>query len=359
MKTGIGEPVRRKEDARLIVGAGCYTDDVDLPRQTCAFVLRSIHAHARIKSIDATRARALNGVLAVLTGEDIRADGIKPIPPDASTTMPIEAQRKLPDVVLVHRHGAFTPTPYYPLAVDKVRYVGEAVALVVAETLATAKDAAELIEIAYEVLPAVTEAEEAAKPDAPLVWDDARSNVFLDAQIGDWIETERAFAGAAHVVGFETLIQRVTGVRMEARTAVGNYEAQSDRYVLHAGSGGVVRQKGEIAGILGVKPEHVRVVALDIGGNFGTKNSLFPEFPLVLWASRRVKRPVKWTCDRSEAFLSDYQGRDLTAKVELALDSKGAFLAMRGSHLSNIGAYSSSIVPLRKGVSIFSGVYRL
>src|SRR5215831_12671819 len=171
MKTGIGARVRRKEDARLLVGAGCYSDDVDLPRQAWAFVVRSPHAHARIKAID-TQAKALKGVLAVLTGEDLRADGIKPIPPDASITMPIEAQRKLPDVVLVNRHGALTPTPYYPLAVEKVRYVGEAVALVVAETLVIAKDAAELIEVDYEVLPAVTDAREAAKIDAPRVWDD-------------------------------------------------------------------------------------------------------------------------------------------------------------------------------------------
>jgi carbon-monoxide dehydrogenase large subunit len=359
MNTGIGAPVRRKEDARLLVGAGCYSDDVDLPRQARAFVLRSPHAHARIKAIDATQAKALKGVLAVLTGEDLRADGIKPIPPDASITLPMEAQRRLPDVVLVNRQGVLAPTPNYPLAVEKVRYVGEAVALVVAETLVIAKDAAELIKIDYDVLPAVTDAREAAEPNAPLVWEGMRSNVFLDAEIGDAAATERAFAAAAHVVSFETHVQRVTGVPMEARTAVGDYDVQSGRYFLHAGSGGVVRQKGEIAAILGVKPEQVRVVALDIGGNFGTKNSLFPEFPLVLWASRRLHRPVKWVCERSEAFVSDYQGRDLAGNVELALDARGRFLGMRGMYLSNIGAYSCSIVPLRKGVSIFSGLYRV
>jgi carbon-monoxide dehydrogenase large subunit len=359
MKTGIGQPVRRKEDLRLVTGGGCYSDDVDLPRQARAFVVRSVHAHARIGAIETTRAKAHKGVVAVLTGRDLLADGVKPIPPDASTTMPIEAQRRLPDVVLIHRFGAFTPTPYYPLAIDKVRYVGEAVVLVVAETLAIAKDAAELVEIDYEPLPAVVDARAAMAKEAPQIWEGAASNVFLDAEIGDAAATERAFAESAHVVKFESFIQRVTGVPMEARTAVGNYEPQSGRYFLHAGSGGVVRQKGELAGILGVKPEQVRVVAHDIGGNFGTKNSLFPEFALVLWASRRVHRPVKWTCERSEAFLSDYQGRDLFAKVELALDKGGKFLAMRGEHLSNIGAYSSSIVPLRKGVSIFSGLYRV
>src|SRR5215475_8664859 len=358
-KTGIGQPVRRKEDARLLVGAGRFSDDVDLPRQARAFVVRSVHAHARIRGIVATRAKALKGVLAVLTAADFKADGLKPIPPDASTTMPIEAQRKLPDVVLINRNGPIVPTPYYPLAVDKVRYVGEAVVLVIAETLAIAKDAAELVEIDYETLPPAIDTRQSAETGAPLVWDNTPSNIFLDAEVGDAAATERAFANAAHVVKLETWVRRVTGVPMEARTAVGSYDKQTGRYFLHAGSGGVVRQKGEIAAILGVKPEQVRVVALDIGGNFGTKNSIFPEFPLVLWASKRVGRPVKWVCERSEAFLSDYQGRDLVAKVELALDKKGRFLAMRGSHLSNVGAYTASIVPLRKGVSIFSGVYKV
>src|SRR5437660_1022509 len=356
---GIGAPVRRKEDARLVTGAGCFTDDVDLPRQTRAFVIRSVHAHARIKAIDTARAQALKGVLAVLTGADYKADGGKPIPPDASLTAPIEVQRALPDVILVNRDGPVAPTSYYPLALDKVHYVGEAVALVVAETLAIAKDAAERVEIDYEPLPAVVDTAQAAEADAPRLREPPRSNVILDAEIGDAAATERAFAAAAHVVKLNTWVQRVTGVPMEARAALGNYDAQSGRYFLHAGSGGVVRQKREIAGMLGVPPGSVQVVALDIGGNFGTKNSIFPEFPLVLWASRRIGRPVKWTCERSEAFLSEYQGRDLVAEVELALDARGRFLALRGSHLSNIGGYSSSIVPLRKGIGICSGLYRV
>jgi carbon-monoxide dehydrogenase large subunit len=359
MKNGIGAPVRRKEDARLLVGAGCYSDDVILPRQANAFVIRSVHAHARIENIDTAPAKALKGVLAVLTGADFKADGLNPIPADASIIAPIEAQRKLPDVVLINRDGPMQPTPFYPLAVDKVRFVGQAVVLVVADTLAIAKDAAERVAIDYAVLPAVVDTAQAAKPDAPRIWEHLESNLFLDAEIGDAAGTDRAFAAAAHVARLETWVQRVTGVPMEARTAVGNYDAQSKRYFLHAGSGGVVRQKHELAAILGVPFDSVQVVARDIGGNFGTKNSIFPEFPLVLWASRRVGRPVKWVCDRSEAFLSDYQGRDLVAKIELALDKNGKFLAMRGSHLSNIGAFGASIVPLRKGVTIFSGVYRV
>jgi aerobic carbon-monoxide dehydrogenase large subunit len=356
---GIGAPVRRKEDARLVVGAGCFSDDIDLPHQARAFVVRSVHAHARIKAIDVTRAKALKGVLAVLTGADYHADGGKPIPPDHALTAPIEALRPFPDVILVNRAGPVVPTTYYPLAVDKVHYVGEAVALVVAETLAIAKDAAELVEIDYEPLPAVVDTAQAAAADAPPLREPPLSNVILDADIGDAVATERAFAAAAHVVKLDTWVHRVTGVPMEARAAVGSYDAKSGRYVLQAGSGGVVRQKAEIAGMLGAPLASVQVVALDIGGNFGTKNSLFPEFPLVLWASRRIGRPVKWTCERSEAFLSDYQGRDLVAEVELALDARGRFLALRGSHLSNIGGYSSSIIPLRKGIGICSGLYRV
>jgi carbon-monoxide dehydrogenase large subunit len=356
---GIGAPVRRKEDLRLVTGGGCFSDDVTLPRQTRAFVLRSVHAHARIVAIDTTRAKALQGVLAVLTGADYQAEGGKPIPPDASLTAPIEAQRKFPDVILVNREGPVVTTTYYPLAVGKVRYVGEAVVLVVAETLAIARDAAELVEIEYEPLPAVVETAPAAEPGAPRLREPPLANIILDAEIGDAVATAHAFAAAAHVVRLQTWVQRVTGVPMEARAAVGSYDAASGRYFLHAGSGGVVRQKGEIAGMLGVPPANVQVVALDIGGNFGTKNSLYPEFPLLCWAARRVGRPVKWTCERSEAFLSDYQGRDLVADVELALDKRGKFLALHGAHLSNLGGYSSSIVPLRKGIGICSGLYRI
>jgi carbon-monoxide dehydrogenase large subunit len=186
-----------------------------------------------------------------------------------------------------------------------------------------------------------------------------RSNICLDSEHGDADATEAGFARAKHVVKLSTWISRVTGVPMEPRTAVGHFDPASGRYTVHAGSGGVHRQKREIAMILNVPLESVRVVAHDIGGNFGTKNSLFPEFPLIAWASKKLGRPVKWTCERSEAFLSDYQGRDLAADVELALDGEGRFLALRGELLSNLGAHAASIVPLRKGVSIINGLYRI
>jgi aerobic carbon-monoxide dehydrogenase large subunit len=357
---GIGQPVPRKEDRRLVTGAGRYSNDLTFSNEAHAFMLRSTHAHARIVSIDTKAACATPGVVGVLTGIEVEADGLKPIPPDFLFVGSEEFQRLLPEPILHNRDGsAIFASPYPILPRDCVRYVGQAVAMVVAETVAAAKDAAERIEITYEPLPAVTDTAAAADPCAPRLWEHAASNVCVDAEIGDREATEAAFARAKHVVSLRTWIQRVTGVPMETRSAIGIYDATTERYILYAGSGGVVRQKREIAGILNVPFESVRVVAYDIGGNFGTKNSLFPEFPLLVWAARKVGRPVKWTCERGEAFLSDYQGRDLVSDTELALDGEGTFLALRGSNLSNIGAYAASIVPLRKGVSIISGLYRI
>jgi aerobic carbon-monoxide dehydrogenase large subunit len=357
---GIGQPVLRKEDLRLLTGAGRYSDDLSFSNEAHAFMLRSTHAHARIVRMDTKAARAAPGVLSVLTGIEVEADGLQPIPPDFLFTGSEEFQRSLPDPILRNTDGSpIFASPYPLLPRDCVRYAGQAVAMVVAETVVAAKDAAELINITYEPLPVVTGTAAAADPDAPRLWRHAASNVCVDAEIGDREATEAAFARATHVVSLHTWIQRVTGVPMETRSAVGVYDATTERYILYAGSGGVVRQKREIAGILNVPFESVRVVAYDIGGNFGTKNSLFPEFPLLVWAARKVGRPVKWTCERTEAFLSDYQGRDLVSDTELALDGEGTFLALRGSNLSNIGAYAASIVPLRKGVGIISGLYRI
>ena len=357
---GIGQPVRRKEDLRLITGAGRYSDDLSLPDQAYAAVLRSPHAHARIIAIDTKAARKAKGVFSVLTGIDVEADGLKPIPPDFLFLGNLEFQRSLPDPILQNTDGSkIFDSPYPLLPRDRVRYVGQAVAVVVAQTVTAAQDAVELIDIEYEQLPGVTETAAAADPSMPRVWDHAQSNVCLDAQLGDKAATDAAFARGTYVVSLSTWIQRVTGVPMETRSAVGHFDTASGRYALYTGSGGVVRQKREISEILGVPFESVRVVAHDIGGNFGTKNSLFPEHPLLLWAAKKVGRPVKWTCERREAFLSDYQGRDLVSETELALDAQGNFLALRGSNLSNIGAYAASIIPLRKGVGIMSGLYRI
>jgi carbon-monoxide dehydrogenase large subunit len=358
--SGIGQPVRRKEDARLVVGAGRYSDDLNLPNQAHAVMLRSPHAHAQIVRIDTEAALAAPGVVAVLIGSDVEADGLAPIPPDFLFLGTLEFQRSLPDPILTNTDGSsIFESPYPLLTKDRVRYIGQAVAMVVAETINAAKDAAELIDIEYQALPSVTDTAEAADPDAPRLWDHAPSNVCLDAELGNKAPTDAAFARAAHVVSLSTWIQRVTGVPMETRSAVGVFDAATERYTLYAGSGGVVRQKREISEILRVPFESVRIVARDIGGNFGTKNSLFPEHPLLVWAAKKIGRPVKWTCERTEAFLSDYQGRDLVSETELALDAQGTFLALRGSNLSNIGAYAASLVPLRKGVGIMSGLYRI
>ncbi len=352
MQSGIGTTVRRKEDLRLVTGRGCYSDDFDFPDQAYGAAVRSPHAHALIRGIDVAAARAMPGVLAVLTGADALADGLTRIPH-------LTAAGTAPDIVLVNRDGSPVPAaPHYVLPADRVRHVGTAVAFVIAETVAQAKDAAEKVIVDYEPLPAVTDAKAAIEKDAPRLYDEL-PNIMIDAEVGDAAATDAAFARAAHVTRLDTWINRVTGVPMEPRAAVGIYDAASNRYTLYAGSGGIVRQKKEIAAILGVPFESVRVIAQEIGGNFGTRNSFFPEFALVVWGSRRVGRPVKWTADRSEAFVSDYMGRDLTVSAELALDAQGRFLALRSSNLSNVGAHSGSYVPLVKGVGLATSGYRI
>ena len=352
MNAGIGQTVRRKEDARLVTGRGNYSDDFNLPGQAYGAAVRSPHAHALIRAIDVTAARAMPGVLAVLTGQDALADGLKRIPHLAAAGTP-------PDIVLTNRDGSPVPVaPHHVLATDRVRHVGAAVAFVIAETIAEAKDAAEKVAVDYEPLPAVIDATAAAEPDAPRLYDDL-PNIMIDAEVGDAKATDAAFARAAHITRLDTWVNRVTGVPMEPRAAVGSYDAETGRYTLYAGSGGIVRQKKEIAAILSVPFESVRVVAHEIGGNFGTRNSFFPEFALVVWGSRKVGRPVKWTAERHEAFVTDYMGRDLTVSAELALDADGRFLALRTNNLSNVGAHSGSYVPLVKGVGLATSGYRI
>jgi aerobic carbon-monoxide dehydrogenase large subunit len=352
MPAGIGDSVLRKEDARLLTGRGCYSDDVNVSGQAHAVAVRSPHAHALIRAIDAAAALAVPGVLAVLTGADALADGLRPIPHNTTSGTP-------PDIVLHNRDrsaAAVAPHPVLPL--DRVRHVGTAVAFVIAETLASAKEAAERVLISYDPLPAFSTATEAIKPGAPRLYDDI-PNILIDAEVGDAAATADAFARAAHITRLDTRLNRVTGVPMEPRAAVGVYDAVTTRYTLYAGSGGVVRQKRELAGILNVPEAAVRVIARDIGGNFGTRNGFFPEFALVVWGSKRVGRPVKWTCERHEAFASDYMGRDLAVSIELALDAGGRFLALRTDNVSNVGAHSASYVPLVKGAQLATSGYRI
>jgi carbon-monoxide dehydrogenase large subunit len=349
----IGQPVRRREDLRLVTGKGSYADDVNLPGQAYAVMVRSPHAHARIRAIDTEAAMAAPGVLAVLTGRDLVADGLKPIPHKVWSQHPAE-------VTLEGREGFKTFTaPHYPLPSDKVRFVGEGIAMVVARSVAAAKDGAELVEIDYDVLPAVTDTREAANPDSPRLFDEAASNVVVDGELGDAAATAAAFARAAHVVKFDTWVQRITGVPMEPRAAVAEFDSATRRTTLYAGSGGVWRLKDDLATILAVPPDDVRVIMREVGGNFGTRGMIYAEFALVAWASRRLGQPVKWTGDRHEAFLCDYQARDLAVTAELALDTQGNFLAMRGSNISNAGAHTTNYSPLQKGVEIMTTIYRV
>jgi aerobic carbon-monoxide dehydrogenase large subunit len=351
--SGIGQPVRRKEDLRLVRGEGRYTADENLPGHAYAVMVRAPHAHARIRAIKVERATVVAGVLTVLTGRDFVADGLKPIPHKQWSQHPAE-------IPLANTDGSepFT-APHYPLSIDKARFVGEAVAMVVAETLLAAKEAAEHVEVDYDALPSVTDTVAAAQPGAPRVHEDAASNVCVDAQLGDAAATAARFARAAHVVKFKTWVQRVTGVPMEPRAALAVYDQAARRFTLYAGNGGAVRLKHDLATILNVPAESVRVLMNDVGGNFGTRGMIYPEFALVAWAARRLGRPVKWIGERHESFLSDYQARDLVVEAELALDARGNFLAMRGSNIGNLGGHPTNFSMIQKGVEIMSSIYRM
>jgi carbon-monoxide dehydrogenase large subunit len=349
----IGKPIPRNEDERLATGRGRFSDDFSLEGQAYAVMLRSPHPHARILGIDAARAKAMPGVLGVFTGADCRADGLGAIPHDPLPKTKYDMK------LHAAGGGAVFFGPHSLLPDDKARHVGEAVVMVVAETVPQALDAAETVEIDYEVLPGAYHSEDAMRPGAPVIWSEVPSNVPIDTFFGDREATEEAFARADHVVALDLHIDRVTGLPLEPRAALGEYDSASGRYTLHAGSGGAVRQKRELAAVLGIAPERVRVLSYDVGGNFGTRNRVFVEFALVLWAARKLGRPVKFTATRSEAFLSDYQGRDLVTKVELALARDGRLLAMRATNISNVGAYCVSLSPLSKGAGLIVGPYTI
>ena len=349
----VGQPLRRKEDERLITGRGQFTDDFSLPAQTWAAMVRSPYPHAKINGIDASAALAIPGVLGVFTGADALADGLGEIPhnPVPSTKF---------DVKLTGRGG--TPVyigEHYLLPTDRARYVGEAVAMVVAETRSQAYSAAEAVMVDFEPLDWVAGTVEASAPDAPKLWDALPDNILVDATFGDGAGTDAAFKAAANVVSMTWVIGRVTGVPLEPRAALGWYDPDTQRYTLYAGSGGAVRQKHELAKVIGVDPAAVRVISLDVGGNFGTRNRAYVEFGLVMWASKKIRRPVKFRADRSESFLTDYQGRDLVSEVSLALDKDGNFLALRASNLSNVGARCVSLSPLSKGSGLITGSYHI
>jgi carbon-monoxide dehydrogenase large subunit len=351
----IGRPLPRKEDFRLLTGAGRFSDDFNIEGQAHAAMVRSPHPHARILRVDAAQARAMAGVLGVYSGADCAADRLRPIPHN-----PLPSTRD--DMKLTGPGGGgIFEGPHVLLPTDKARHVGEAVAMVVAETRDQAADAAEAVAVDYEALPWVTHSEDAldASPGAPTVWEEAPGNVLVDTTFGESEATDRAFAQADKIVKMKFHIGRCTAVALEPRAALGACDASTGRYTLHVGSGGAVRIKRDLASVLGIEPGALRVLCPDVGGNFGSKNRAYVEYGLVLWASRKLGRPVKFTATRSEAFLSDYQGRDLVSEVELALRSDGKFLALRASNLSNVGARCVSLSPLSKGSGLVTGTYEI
>jgi carbon-monoxide dehydrogenase large subunit len=347
----IGTPLPRKEDARLTTGAGRFSDDFSVPGQCYLAVVRSPHPHARIRGVSFAATRAMSGVVGAFSGADCLAAALKPIPHDPLPKTKYDMKLHAPG------GGAVFIGPHMLLPADKTRHVGEAVAVVVAETQAQAFDAAEAVEVDYEVLPFVLHTEDAMKPDAPQVWDEAPHNTPVDTWFGDKAATDKAFVAADHVVAMDFHIDRVTGVPLEPRAALAEFDAATGRYTLHAGSGGAVRQKNELISVLGLGPDKLRVLSYDVGGNFGTRNRVFVEFALALWAAGQLRRPVKYTATRSECFLSDYQGRDLVTKVELALRRDGKFLGMRATNISNVGARCVSLSPLSKGAGLITGSY--
>jgi carbon-monoxide dehydrogenase large subunit len=349
--SAIGKPIRRTEDARLVTGRGRFTDDFSAEGQCYAAMVRSPHPHARIVRIDTARAKAMPGVLGVFTGADCAADKLGPIPHDPLPKTKYDMKLTAPG------GGEVFIGPHVPLPADKVRHVGEAAAMVVAETRAQALDAAEAVEVAYEELPFVLHSEDAVKPSAPTIWDEVPGNVLVETFFGDAKGTDQAFAKADHVVSLDIFIDRVTGVPMEPRSALAVHDAATGRSTIYAGSGGAVRHKRELSTILNFPAENLRVLSYDVGGNFGTRNRVYVEFALVLWAARKLGRPVKYTATRSEAFLSDYQGRDLVTKVSLALRKDGKFLALRATNISNVGARCVSLSPLSKGAGLIPGNY--
>lgn len=346
-KFGIGQSINRFEDARLLRGRGRFQEDRTLPGQAYAVVLRSPHAHAAVRGIDTAAARALPGVLAVYTGADYAADGLG-MP---RAMMP----RKRPD-------GSPMFAPQRPaLVTDRVRYVGDPVAFVVADSLALARDAADLVEVDYEPLPAVTDTALATAPGAPAVWDECPDNISNVFEKGDPAATDAAFAGAAHVVRRRYVINRVHAQYMEPRGALGVYDDGEERFTLYADCQYPHRVRHMLANAVFRVPEsRIRVVSGDVGGGFGTKGWQYVEHRLVLWAARKLGRPVKWTCERSEAILADEHGRDSIGDIALALDAKGRFLGLRLNMLANIGAYIGSdrnlLVPFLM-IGTVTGVY--
>jgi len=345
---GIGQPVRRTEDPRLIRGQGRFTDDVNLPGQVYAAIIRSRHAHGIIRDIDVGPALAQPGVLGAYTGKDLARAGFGTL----SCLIGFK-----------NRDGTEMRKPPRPaLPTDKVRFVGDPIAFVVADTPAHARDAAEAVMVSIDPLPAVIDLQDAIRPDAPQLYDEAPGNVALDYHYGDPAKVAAAFAKAMHVTRLRLVNSRLVVNAMEPRAAIGLYDAETGSWTLYSGSQGVMGLRTRLAtDILKVAPEKVRVLSGNVGGSFGMKGGVYPEYVCLFHAARELRRPVKWTNDRFESFLSDHHGRDSEFVGELALDAKGRFLAVRLTGLGNMGGYLGAMSPLMQTLNIVknaTSVYR-
>jgi carbon-monoxide dehydrogenase large subunit len=348
----IGRPMPRFEDLRLVRGAGQYSDDISMPGQAYAVFVRSPHAHARIRTIDAAAAKKMAGVIAVLTGDDYMADGLKGA-----------LQRANPAGAIDIKVRAFDPAKrpvleeqQYPLVADRVRYPGEAVAIVVAESRFAARDAAEAVEVEYDVLPAVTDVREAQGAE-PIWPGPCPDNVALDESFGDGAAVREAFNAADLVVEHTFVNQRIANCQMEPRSGVASYDAATDSYTLISGNQGVHAPRMVLAESWGVPLDKIRFVCPDVGGGFGLRNNLYPEQSSILWAAKRVGRPVKWTNDRSESFLTDYAGRDLVTTARLALTRDGRITAYHVDHTGTCGGQTVTYVPLSNAYRVATTVY--
>ena len=346
-KYGVGQPVRRKEDDTLVRGKGKYTDDFNLPGQAYAWIVRSSHAHGILRGIDTTAARKVPGVLGVWTGTDLSAANYGPF----TCGLPLKNRDGTP-LLQTNRTALMT---------DKVRYVGDPVAFVVATTLAQARDAGEAVVLDIDPLPAVTDPAEAAQPGAPQLYDHIPNNVALDYHFGDAAKVEAAFASAAHVTKLDITNTRVAVVAMEPRAALASYDKASERYTIQVPTQGVAGNRANLAKNLKVPNEKVHLLTANVGGSFGMKNINYPEYMCILYAAKQLGRPVKWTDERSTSFLSDSHGRAQQIHAELALDAEGRFLAVRLSGYGNLGAYITGVAPgplsLNTGKNLAS-VYR-
>jgi carbon-monoxide dehydrogenase large subunit len=347
-KFGLAQPVRRVEDPRLLKGDGRYTDDIHLPGEAVGIVVRSPHAHARIVSMDTSAAASMPGVLAVVTGADLKRDGIG----DRPCMIPLK-----------NRDGsARKDTPFPALASEEVRFVGDAVAFVVAETGQQARDAAEAVAVDYDILPSITDLGATLDGGVPQVWPSAPGNVCFDWAVGDAAKVEEAFSRAAHVTRLTVINNRLVVASMEARAAVAAYDAaDGGRWTLYTNTQGVWPIKQALAkAVFHVPEDRFRVVTTDVGGGFGMKLFLYAEHILTCYAARLVGRPVRWASERSEAFLSDTHGRDNITQGELALDKDGKFLALRTRNVANMGAYLSNyapFIPTGAGTKVLASVY--